>query len=49
MANLSEVVVLRYGFGNVPGAFEVLGENHEIAGAETYRIRAVRDRYFAFY
>ena len=47
---LSEVVVFFDGFLDVPGALEVLGENDQIARAETHRILAVfvRNGYFAF-
>ena len=48
MTVLAEVVVLCYGFVDVPGALELLGEDHEVTGAEAYRIIAVRNRYFAF-
>ena len=33
---LPEVVVFFHGFVDLPRAFEVLGEDHEVAGAEGY-------------
>jgi hypothetical protein len=40
--------VLFDGFGDVPGALEAIRENDKVAGAETYRICAIRYRYLAF-
>jgi hypothetical protein len=45
---LTEVVVFFYGLVDVPGAFEVFGEDYQIAWAEAYRILAISNRYLAF-
>ena len=45
---LTEVVVLCNGFCDVPGAFEAVGEDNVIARAESYRIFAIHNGYFAF-
>lgn len=45
----AEVVMLCHGLLDVPGTFQVFGENHEVAGPESNGILAVRDCYLAFY
>jgi hypothetical protein len=44
---LAEVVVFCDGFGDVPGAVEVLGEDDKVARAETDRIVAIGDGYLS--
>jgi hypothetical protein len=44
----AEVVMFFYDFFDMPGAFEVLRENNEVAWAKTYGVRIVSNRYFAF-
>jgi hypothetical protein len=44
---LAEVVVFGDGFGDTPGAFEAVGKDNEVAGAEGYGVVFVGDRYLA--